>query len=261
VNINCIRLLSIVGLIIITQQTFAENKKLPESHSESTQNNSATTEPENSVASWKGSIEYGVIATSGNTNTRSESAKVSIEYKKTEWTNTISWSFLKASDSGNVSADQMFIRNYTKYSIINDDYLFLSLHSEKDRFSGFTNRTTETIGYGFSLIKIDYFEWDVELGAGARQSTRTDALINEDLITRIGTNVSWKVNENSQIFEELFMEKGKENTFIESLTTIKLKINDSLALHLNLKIKNNSIVPEGIKQTDTQTTINIVYDF
>ena len=57
------------------------------------------------------------------------------------------------------------------------------------------------------------------------------------------------------------MEKGDDNTFTESLTSVKLKINDALSLSMNFKIKNNSVVPDNIKHTDTQTTVNIIYDF
>jgi len=257
-NLNLTQLFLVLGLIVNTHLVFAEQEEQLKNNLKSQQQPLDENIQDNL---WSGTIEYGVIATSGNTNTRSENAKASLEYKNSGWTNISSWSFLKASDSGVISADQTFVRNYTKYSVVNDNYLFLSLHFEKDRFSGFTTRTSETMGYGFALIKNDNFTWDVELGAGARQSTRTDGVNQDDLIARLGTNVSWQVNKNSQISEVLFMEKGKENTFVESLTTIKLKINDSLSLNLNLKIKNNSIVPANIKHTDSQTTINIVYDF
>jgi len=210
---------------------------------------------------WSGSIEYGVIATSGNTNTRTESAKTSLQYKKELWVNDTSWSYLKASDAGVTSADQMFLKNYTKYSITVRDYLFLLLHYERDRFSGYLNRTTEVFGYGFSIIKNDSINWDIELGAGARQNRRTDERTQQDGIARIGTNFSWYINKNSKLSEVLFMDKGDNNTFTESLTSVKLKINAALSLSLNFKVKNNSIVPDNIKHTDTQTTVNIIYDF
>ncbi len=210
---------------------------------------------------WNGSVEYGVIATSGNTNTRSESAKVSLQYQKNFWLNSTAWSYLKASNTGVISAEQAIIRNHTKFTMNNNDYLFLTLNYDADRFSGFSTRTSEVLGYGFSIIKKNNIDWNVELGVGARQSKRIDGEKQDNLIYSFGTNASWKINDNSQISEVLFMDKGNDNTYIESSSTIKLKINGSLSLNLNLKIKNNSNVPVNIKRTDTQTTVNIVYDF
>ncbi len=210
---------------------------------------------------WDGSVEYGIIATTGNTNTRSESAKVSVKYQNNFWLNSTVWSFLKASDSGVISADQTLVRNNTRYTINNNDYIYLALNYEADRFSGFNSRTSEVVGYGFSIIKKNNIDWNVELGIGARQSSRTDGKKQDNSIYSAGTNAFWKINDNSQISEVLFMEKGNDNTYIESSSTIKLKINGSLSLNLNLKIKNNSNVPDRVKRTDTQTTVNIVYDF
>lgn len=273
---NCIRFLSIYCLMVFSTFLYAKNNELSNKANNKVMGSEIKKQEDNQSGAilknipeskiiknpvWSGSIEYGIIATSGNTNTRSETGKASMLYKKKFWDSLSSWYFLKASDSGITSADQTIVRNYTKFTIENNNFIFLSFNYERDSFSGFLSRTTEVVGYGLSVIKKNNFHWDIELGAGETQTKRTDGIDQNNVITRIGTNLSWHINKNSQLSEILFMEKGENNTFVESLSSIKVKINDSLSLNLSLKVKNNSIVPENIKHTDTQTTVNIVYDF
>jgi putative salt-induced outer membrane protein YdiY len=210
---------------------------------------------------WSGSLEFGIIATTGNTSTRSSSGKAVLQYESGLWLNKTTLSFLRASDKDIVTAEQSVIRNYTKRTLIKLSYIFLSIHSDKDSFSGYVTRNTEVMGYGYTFIKRDNISWDIEIGAGAGQTERSDGVMDDDFISRIGTNFIWKMNQHSQISQNIFVEKGKDNQFTESTTSVKIKINDSLALSINFELKNNTNVPVDIKHTDTQTTVKIVYDF
>jgi len=61
--------------------------------------------------------------------------------------------------------------------------------------------------------------------------------------------------------EELSVEGGSDNTYTESITELKLRINAALAMEVTFSVKDNSDVPAGIKNTDTATAVTLVYDF
>ena len=117
------------------------------------------------------------------------------------------------------------------------------------------------LGYGRKLYTGPRFLWDVEAGAGARQTDLTDGTSTDEAIYRLATLLTWKISETSAVKEELSVEGGSDNTYTESITELKLRINAALAMKVTFSVKDNSDVPAGIKNTDTATAVTLVYDF
>ena len=101
----------------------------------------------------------------------------------------------------------------------------------------------------------------MEAGAGARQTDNTDGRSTDEAIYRLATLLTWNISETSSLKEELSVEGGSDNTYTESNTELKVKINAALAMKVTFSVKNNSDVPVGIKHTDTTTAVTLVYDF
>ena len=212
------------------------------------------------AAAWGGEAEIGILMTRGNTNTDSQNIKLGVHYNADSWEHKLQLESLRTEDSGVVSADR-FVANYRstyKFSVL--DYGFGALRHENDRFAGFDRRDTEVIGYGRKLYNEKSLIWAVEAGLGARQTARTDNTDTNEGVIRLATNVEWKITNTSSLKEDLFVESGSSNTSTESTTSLKVKINSSLAMKLGFKVQDNSDVPVGIKHTDTQTSLTLVYD-
>jgi putative salt-induced outer membrane protein len=210
---------------------------------------------------WGGSAELGLITTRGNTETSSSNARLTINYQTAPWTHQLNIELLRAEDSGVKTADRSEARYRAKYQFSARGYYFGSLRYEDDPFAGYDQRTTEVIGYGRNLSEGKIFNMDLELGVGGRQTEFTDNRDVDETIYRIATNLKWQISETSSLIEELSVESGDENTVTESTTELKVKINSSLAMKATLKIKDNSDVPVGTKNTDTTTSVTLVYDF
>lgn len=210
---------------------------------------------------WGGSAELGLITTRGNTETSTSNARLTINYKTAPWTHQLNVESLRAEDSGVITADRSEARYRAQYQFSARGYYFGSLRYEDDPFAGYDQRTTEVIGYGRNLSEGKIFNMDLELGVGGRQTDFTDNREIDETIYRLATKLNWKISETSSVSEELSVEGGDENTVTESTTELKVKINTSLAMKATLKIKDNSDVPVGTKNTDTTSSVTLVYDF
>lgn len=222
---------------------------------------STTTAPAKPVSAWRGEAEVGILLTRGNTHTNSQNIKLGVQYTTGKWQHKLRLKSLRASDNGVVSADRFSALFRSTYQIGLKAYLFGELRHVNDRFSGFDSRNTEAVGYGRKLYHTPSFKWDVEAGAGARQSHYTDNTQHDDGVVRLATDLDWQFTPTSDFKQHLFVEAGSANTLTESATSLSVKINSSLAMKLGLNVQNNSKIPPGKKHTDTTTSVTLVYDF
>lgn len=210
---------------------------------------------------WKGEAELGFISTTGNTETQTLNAKLAIEYKIAKWTHLFRAETLQSKESGVETANRDMALYRARYQLAHSNYLFGLLRYEKDVYAGYDRRTTEVAGYGHQIYDLEKFKWDVEAGLGARQTDNTDNTESNDGIVRLATGLLWHFTETSSLGQDVFVEKGSNNTSTEATTALKVKINSSLAMKVTYKIKDNSQVPVDVKHTDTETAVTLVYDF
>jgi putative salt-induced outer membrane protein len=142
------------------------------------------------------------------------------------------------------------------------DYVFGAVDWEKDLFGGFRERTAETVGYGRHLLTGPVHVLDAEVGVGARQTEEQDTGDREnEAIVRAGGEYEWTLSEHSAFRQRLKVEHGRNNTFTESVTELKLTIVGNLFASLSFTVRNNSDVPDDTKKTDTFTAVNLSYAF
>lgn len=210
---------------------------------------------------WQGGAELGFVTTSGNTDTQSTNAKITIEYLKQQWKHQFKADAFRSEENGVTTADHYSFLFRSQYNIREKEFMFGSARYEKDVFSGFNSRTTEVIGYGYEVIRTDDFNMNLDAGVGARQTRFVDNTKTNEAILRLATALEWKISPTSEFRQGLSVEHGDKNTYTESVTQLKVKINSSLAMKLTTTIKDNSEVPAGKKHTDSETAVTLVYDF
>ena len=212
-------------------------------------------------SSWNGEAEIGFIMTRGNTETDTLNAKLQLENVHEKWLHKIGVKTLQSSDRTETTAESYEGLFRSEYKLSDDDFLFGSFRYEDDRFAGYDQRTTEVVGYGYRVLNTDKVKLSLEAGVGARQTEATDDTSDDEGILRAGIDYSWNISKTSSLSEDLFVEHGKDNTFTESVTEFKVRINSKLAMKLSLTVKNDSAVIAGTKNTDSKTAVTLVYDF
>ncbi len=213
-------------------------------------------------AGWSGELELGYLASSGNTQAESLNGKFGLDYAGDQWKNALIASGVYTTDEGETSAERYAAADTLSWDVSAHDYLFVALDWEKDLFGGVRERLSETAGYGRHVLTGPKHVLDIELGAGARQTQANDTGERQnDTIVRGKAAYQLALSETSRFRQSLKAESGESNTYVESLSELKLSIVGNLYAVLSYTVHHNSDVPAGSEKTDTFTAVNLSYSF
>ena len=213
-------------------------------------------------ADWQGKGELGGVLTRGNTDTKSLNARLDMTRDTEKWRHTAGFSVLRSTNDDVTSADRWELRGESDYRLTERSFLFGALRYEEDRFTDFDYKGTAAFGYGYKFIDRESTKLDGRLGVGYRRSElRVSGETQDDAILRGAVDFAHQLTETTQIVDALLIESGSDNTFIQNILGIAVKINDTLALGLNYEVRHNTDVLPGTKKTDQLLTANLVFEF
>lgn len=211
---------------------------------------------------WSGSVEAGVVSTGGNTQTSSVNLKANAEREGRTWRLKTAAAMLHTRDSRVTTAERYLASLQGDRKFSERSYMFINTTGEKDRFSGYTYRTSETVGYGRHLLDRDTVDIHAEIGAGARQSeVETSGDHIDEGMGRLMGKLAWKVSETATFYEEVTSEIGEESTVTRSVTSLLTQVSGSLSTKLTYTFRNTTSVPPGTKKNDWETALTLVYSF
>lgn len=210
---------------------------------------------------WTGAGEFGYLATSGNTDTQSLSAKLGLTNERARWRHTLGLEATNNADNDVTTAERYAANWQSDYKLSEIDYLFGRLSYETDKFSGYDYRTSETLGYGRRVLKTDNMTLDLEAGAGARQSKLETGGNENEAILRLAGKYAWQISPTSKFTQELSSDIGADATISKSVTALQTDIVGNLAMKLSYTVEHTSAVPVGVEKTDTETMASLVYKF
>lgn len=215
------------------------------------------------VNGWSAEVAAGLILTSGNTDSDSFTGTAEVINQRDYWRHTGKAEMYTSSTDGDKTAERYHASVKTDYKIAGGpNYVFGMLMYEDDSFSGYDYEASETAGYGRSIIQRPDMKLDLEVGGGARQrkETVTGDSSNEAIVRGAG-KFEWIMRESVTFVEDLSVESGEEATITTSITSLTSQLIGNLAAKLAFRIRNATDVPEGVKNTDTETTATLVYKF
>jgi putative salt-induced outer membrane protein len=211
---------------------------------------------------WLIKATLGYLATSGNTESSSLNSGFSIAYDDDGfWLHALDAGAINSTEEGQTTAEAYAVGWKSEYSLTDSDFLFARINWRKDRFSGYEQQLSETLGYGRRLIDTGTHVLNAEIGAGARQAELADGSMEDEFIGRGGLNYLWKFSETAEFTQILAVESGADNTYLESVSALKASLVGDLALVASYTIRNNSSVPAGSEETDTFTALSLEYLF
>lgn len=239
--------------------------------------------------SFAGDVEFGWIATSGNTETSSTKAGADLKHITNNWRHNYKFE-AQGSESEVEEADPndpnaKVKRNETTAELysasmrnelkIDDEYaaLFLFSSYEKNRFSGFDYQASLAAGYADRLFQTDsaYLDYRVGPGYSLNKSPVLDANgvriggdKSETLIVRVDLEYAYNLSENAK-FEQLVASEiateSDRNTRTKSETSITATILKGFALKAAYTLTYNDVVPIDKKHADSQSSVTLVYSF
>lgn len=215
--------------------------------------------------------EFGMIFTTGNTETTSVSAGLTAKQELQNWSNEYLIEGLYKQDQitnadgedvDQTSAQKFFASAQGNYKLENPDHrVFVFSSYEDDRFSNFKYQATIAAGWNQKLWEDDASSFDYSIGPGYSFSETQAGEDNDSAILRGAFNYTWKISETSKFTQSLSTEIGSDNTKSRAESALTAKINGALSMKLSLKLDHNTDVAEGVDKLDTETAVTLVYSF
>ncbi|CAH9052667.1 hypothetical protein PSECIP111951_00666 [Pseudoalteromonas holothuriae] len=233
---------------------------------------------------WDVSSEVGAIITSGNTKTTTLKGGIKAKHNLDNWHNEYKLSGIYKEDEIENSADERVTeRTNEKYSLstqgnykLTEDHSHLFIYGSyvSDYFGAYRNETVVSVGYGQRLFSNENMYLNAEVGPGVKrfEHQNDSSEIDENGNALAGTSESevigvgkldfnWQLSENARFTQLVAVEYGESNTKTTSESALMTKINGSLQMKVAYNVIHNSDVSPEKDNTDTETSLTLVYSF
>lgn len=208
-----------------------------------------------------GKASLGYLATDGNTDSENVNAAFNLVYALEVWAHEFDLMAVSAKNAGQTTAKSSSFAYDARRELGELGYLVAALDWKQDRFSSYDQTESESVGYGRHLIAAEGHTLNLEGGFGARQNRLRDGTEEDDAIVRAALDYRWTVNEATSFNQDLVVESGSSNTSVESVSELRARLFENLALVLSYRIRNNSDVLPGTEKADRFTAISLEYAF
>jgi putative salt-induced outer membrane protein YdiY len=228
-----------------------------------------TAVPEGS--SWFTSAELGAISTTGNTTGTSVTGKIDARQELLNWSNEYIFSgYFKEDDVINEDGSHTKTRSAERYSVSakaayklleDGNRAFLLGSHVADKFGAYTRYSTLAIGYGTQLLKREDKTIDVEVGPGYFHGENAAGGEESGMTVHGAAQLRWRVSPSAQFAQTVNVERGTSNMHTVAETSLSTKINGTMQMKAAFSARNDTNVPVDKKNTDTQTSLTLVYSF
>lgn len=217
------------------------------------------------AAQWTGKGEAGVALASGNTESRTANARVSMGYKRDDWENTFGLGGLYVRTEGETTARRWEAMAQTRFDFFANNFWYGGLRYEEDRFSGFDHQGLATTGVGRRFIQNDTTRLIGQVGAGYKfwetLESLTEPADKDSSVTGVASlEFDHKLTGTTTVFDRFSGEFTSDNNFLQNEVGVAVKMTDRMALSLAYALRHNTDPPDGFEKTDTLVTVNLVYE-
>ncbi len=221
--------------------------------------------------SWHTSAELGAIGTTGNTAGTSVTGKIDSRQELEEWSNQyiLAGHFkedeVTAKDGSKVdkrAAERYSVSARAAYKLMQDDEkLFVLLAHVEDRFGAYTTYSTLALGHSTRWYRSPDASVDVEIGPGYFSGENASGDGENGFTVRGAASMKWKVGPGAHFSQSVSVERGTSNVHSIAETALSTKINGTMQMKAAFVARSDSNAPVAKKNTDTQTSLTLVYSF
>lgn len=222
-------------------------------------------------SNWYTSAELGAITTSGNTSGTSVTGKVDARHEMSNWSNEYIFSgFFKEDEVDNEDGTRSRTRSAQRYSVsakaafklLEDGNRAFVLGSHvADKFGAYTRYSSLSIGYGTQMLRREDRTIDVEVGPGVFHGVTSEGGVESGMTVRGAAQLRWRVSPSAAFSQTVSVERGTSNMHSVAETALSTKINGTMQMKAAFSARNDTNVPDEKKNTDTQTSLTLVYSF
>lgn len=220
---------------------------------------------------WSTSVEFGAIATSGNTVGASVTGKVDARQELDDWSNQFMISgFLKEDEVSNDEGDKVRVRSAQRYSMsakaafhMKDENkkLFVLATRADDRFGVFSRYSSLSLGCSSRVFKSARQSLDVDVGPGYFAGVRANGEAESGLIAHGSAALEWKIGPSAVFTEVVSVERGTANIRSTAEAALRTRISDTMQMKAAFSSRTDTGISDEKKSTDSQTSLTLMYAF
>jgi putative salt-induced outer membrane protein len=225
---------------------------------------------------WSGKGQAGYVMSRGNSDTDSANAKIDVFLVTPQWKHAFTLEGLFGKSGQVTSAERWDLRQQSDYTINSTVFAFGALAYQDDRFSGFQYQASASGGLGYKFFDSEATKLSAQLGVGYRV-LRPETLVTDpesgavteriaqehqsEVVGTAGIDFMHQFNSSTKLTDKLIAESGSSNTSIKNDLALQVSMSKQLALAAGYSVLHNTKPADGVKRTDTITTLNVVYAF
>ncbi len=210
---------------------------------------------------WRGKLELGGFLTTGNSNTAGLSANANLSREGLQWRHKLRGQ-IDLQESLGVTTREHYLLSYEPNYKVNDRaYIYGQVQYESDRFLGFYDRASSSVGAGYSALKTRPISLDLEIGPAFRYTSFTDGERSSQLATRGSVDLNWRLLRGLSIQQTASAYLQRVNSTVSSKTSVNARLLGPLSAQLSYNVQYESTPPVGSVSTDTTTRASLVYAF
>ena len=214
--------------------------------------------------------EFGLIVTTGNTETTSATAGITAQQELENWSNDYQIEGLYKQETviqdgeevERTSAQKFFASAQGNYKLENPDHRLFAFSSyEDDRFSNFDYQATLAGGWSQKMWETEKTALEYSIGPGYSLAETQAGVDNDSFIVRGSAAFKWFISDTAKFTQTASTEVGSENTKSRAESALTATISGSLSMKVSLRLDHNSNVAQGVEKLDTETAVTLVYNF
>ncbi|WP_457310375.1 DUF481 domain-containing protein [Sphingomonas sp. UYAg733] len=210
---------------------------------------------------WKGRAEIGGYLTTGNTENIGISGAFDLQRETVRWRHKVRLAADYQESLGLVSREHYLAAYEPNFKFDDRGYVYGAAQYESDRFLGYTDRYSASLGAGYSAIKGPGMTLDVELGPAFRHTSFTDATIESSVAARGSLDFDWKLSKGLTLSQDASAYIQHYNSSVTGTTALNAQLIGPLAGKLSYSVQYESMPPIGRVGTDTTSRASLVYSF
>ena len=225
-------------------------------------------------AQWTGKAELGVLLTDGNTESKSANTKLDLTHESANWKQNIYVAGLYGENGNFATAERYEARYQADRKITDRLSWFVGVRGEEDKFGAFAYQATASTGVSYKFIDNPTTKFDGSVGAGYKEFrpqvlvktpagnviTRIEGDSDSEPVATLGSNYEHAFTDTTKITNKFLGELGSTNTSLQDDVALQVSMSQTLALAVGLGVRYNSDPPPLAESTDTQLTVNLVYN-
>jgi putative salt-induced outer membrane protein len=210
---------------------------------------------------WSGKATVGGYLTTGNSDTAGGSAVIDLTREGLRWRQK----FHAQADyqsNDDITVREHYLASYEpNYKIDDRAYIYGAAQYESDRFLGYDNRYSTSIGAGYSLLKTARTKLNLELGPAYRYTEFTDSVTQSAIAARGTVDFSWRLTSGLSVSQIASAYVQQDNSTVSGTTAVTAKLIGPLSASLSYNVQYESTPPAGSVSTDTTSRAALVYNF